>query len=80
MGKPFELNTYIVTEGKAKRLEENLFCLVKEGYHLYPLDHPVEIKRKEGGEACGTAIIKKMIWENNRTTIEYQMISLYTIN
>lgn len=80
MGVPFELNTHIVTEGREKRLEENLFSLAKRGYHLYPLDLPVEIKRREDGEACGIALIKKITWEHDQTTIEYQMISLYTIN
>ncbi len=80
MGMPLELNTIIVTKGREIRLQENLFSLVKEGYRLYPLDLPVEIKRTVDGETVGVASITKLEWENNKTTINYRLLSLYTIN
>lgn len=80
MGMPLELNTMIVTKGRETRIEENLFSLVKEDYRLYPIDIPVEVKRTIEGELIGIAEIKKVEWENNTTTIHYQLISLNSTN
>lgn len=80
MGMPLELNTMIVTKGREKRLEENLFTLTKEGYRLYPIDIPIEVKRTMDGEVSGIAKIKKVTLEGKMTTIEYQLISLHSSN
>lgn len=80
MGMPLELNTMIVTKGRESRLGENLFSLVKEGYRLYPLEIPIEIKRTIDGDTSGVALIKKVEWEHNKTTIKYQLLSLKTTN
>ncbi|CAM3539658.1 DUF2584 domain-containing protein [Cytobacillus oceanisediminis] len=80
MGMPLELNTMIVTKGREKRLDENYFSLVKEGYRLYPLDIPVEVKRTIDGDLNGTGIIKKVEWENNQTVIMYQLVALNSTN
>lgn len=80
MGMPLELNTMIVTKGKDKRIEENLFVLEKDGYRLYPVDIPIDVKKEMKGDLKGKAMIKKVEWENNKTTITYQLISLNTIN
>ncbi|MFE8703326.1 DUF2584 domain-containing protein [Cytobacillus sp. FJAT-54145] len=80
MGMPLELNTLIVTKGKETRVAENLFSLVKEGYRLYPIDIPIEVRRTIGGELSGTAKIKKVELENNQTTITYELVALHSIN
>ncbi|MBT2691357.1 DUF2584 domain-containing protein [Bacillus sp. ISL-47] len=80
MGMPLELNTMIVTKGREKRLDENYFSLVKEGYRLYPLDIPVEVKRTIDGDLNGTGIIKKVEWENSQTVIKYQLVALNSTN
>lgn len=80
MGMPFELNTMIVTKGKEKRLEENLFFLIKEGYRLYPIEIPVDVRRAIDSDTSGTGIIKKVEWENGRTKITYQLVSLNSTN
>jgi hypothetical protein len=80
MGMPLELNTLIVTKGNEKRLEENLFALQKEGYRLYPLEIPVDVRKTLDSNSSGTALIKKVEWEKNTTTITYQLISLNSIN
>lgn len=80
MGMPLELNTMIITKGREKRVEENLFQLVKEGYRLYPLDIPLEIKNTIDGDSRGLAIIKKLEWHDNQTVLAYQLVSLYTTN
>lgn len=80
MGMPLELNTMIVTKGKEKRLEENLFLLEKDGYRLYPIDIPVEVRKTIDSETNGIAVIKKVGWQNNQTVITYQLISLNSTN
>ncbi|MED3623335.1 DUF2584 domain-containing protein [Neobacillus thermocopriae] len=80
MGMPLELNTLIVTKGNEKRLEENLFVLQKEGYRLYPLEIPVDVRKTLDSNSSGTALIKKVEWEKNTTTITYQLISLNSTN
>ncbi|UOE54767.1 DUF2584 domain-containing protein [Bacillus sp. CMF12] len=80
MGMPLELNTMIVTKGKETRLDENFFSLVKDGYRLYPLDIPVEVKRTIDGDLNGMGVIRKVEWENSRTLITYQLVSLNSTN
>jgi hypothetical protein len=80
MGMPFELNTLIVTKGREKRIEENLFQLEKEGYRLYPIDIPIDVRKTLESDTSGTAVIKKVEWQNSRTKITYQLISLNSTN
>ena len=80
MGMPLELNTMIVTKGREKRVEENVFTLEKEGYRLYPLEIPIDVRKTMDSESSGTALIKKVELQNNSTTITYQLISLNSTN
>jgi hypothetical protein len=80
MGMPLEVNTMVVTKGREKRVKENLFFLEKEGYRLYPIDIPIEVRKTINSDSNGTALIKKLEWQNNSTTITYQLISLNSTN
>lgn len=80
MGMPLELNTMIVTKGRENRLEDNFFSLKKEGYRLYPIDIPVEVKKTIEGDLTGTGVISKVEWTENETTITYQLVSLNSTN
>ena len=80
MGMPMELNTLIVTKANEKRVDNNLFVLKKEGYRLYPIDIPIDLRKTLDGESRGTALIKKVEWEKNFTTITYELISLNSSN
>lgn len=80
MGMPLEFQTMIVTKGKEQRVKDNLFLLEKEGYRIYPIDIPLEVKRTLQSEASGQAIVKKIEWANNRTIVTYELISLHSIN
>jgi hypothetical protein len=77
---PLELNTMIVTKGNEKRVGENDFVLEKKDYRLYPLEIPIEVKKTIDSESTAMAVIKKLEWENNLTTITYQLISLHSTN
>ncbi len=80
MGMPLELNTLIVTKDREIRLNENDFSLIKEGYRLYPIDIPLEVRKTLDSEVNGIARIKKVEWEQNQTTITYQLVSLHSSN
>lgn len=80
MGMPLEFQTMIVTKGKEKRIEDNLFVLEKEGYRIYPIDIPLEVKRTLQSEVSGQAVVKKIELENNRTIVTYELVSLHSIN
>ncbi|MCM2531358.1 DUF2584 domain-containing protein [Neobacillus pocheonensis] len=80
MGMPLELNTMIVTKGREKRIEENLFQLEKEGYRLYPIEIPIEVRKTMDSDSNGTALIKRVEWQKNSTTLTYQLISLNSTN
>ncbi|MCL6585668.1 MAG: DUF2584 domain-containing protein [Anoxybacillus sp.] len=80
MGMPLEFQTMIVTKGKEQRVKDNLFLLEKEGYRIYPIDIPLEVKRTLQSEASGQAVVKKIELANNRTIVTYELISLHSIN
>ncbi|WP_066063267.1 DUF2584 domain-containing protein [Neobacillus soli] len=80
MGMPLELNTMIVTKGREKRVEENVFLLEKEGYRLYPIEIPIDVRKTMDSDSSGTALIKKVEWQNNTTTLTYQLVSLNSTN
>jgi len=80
MGMPFEMNTMIVTKGREKRLEENLFSLEKEGYRLYPINIPIEVKKTIESDTSGTGIIQRVEWQGNTTVVTYQLVSLNSTN
>ena len=80
MGMPLELNTMIVTKGNEKRMGENDFVLEKKDYRLYPLEIPIEVRKTIDSETTAMVLIKKLEWENNMTTITYQLISLHSTN
>jgi len=80
MGMPLELNTLIVTKGREKRVEENVFVLEKQGYRLYPLEIPIEVRKTLDSQSSGTAMIKKITWESDITTITYRLIALNSTN
>lgn len=80
MGVPFELNTMIVTKGKETREEENIFHLVKDGYRLYPIDIPIEVRKTIDSDISGTAVIQRVEWENGKTFITYRLVSLHSTN
>ena len=80
MGMPMELNTMIVTKGNETRLEENVFRLTKAGYRLYPIDIPVDVRKTIQSDSSGTAVIQKVEWTGEQTTITYRLVSLKTTN
>jgi hypothetical protein len=80
MGMPLELNTLVVTKGREKRIEENLFELIKEDYRLYPIDIPLDLRKTLESDSNGTCVIKKVEWENKKTKITYQLLSLNSVN
>ncbi|MBU7593942.1 DUF2584 domain-containing protein [Metabacillus halosaccharovorans] len=80
MGMPVEFNTMIVTKGRETRIDENTFELLKEGYRIYPIDIPVEIRKTKSGEMTGQAIVQKLELSNTNTILTYRLINLNSTN
>ncbi|MFS0780467.1 DUF2584 domain-containing protein [Bacillus sp. 1P06AnD] len=80
MGMPLELNTMIVTKGNEERISKNDFVLTKNEYRLYPMNIPIAVRKTKNSEDIGTAIIKKVTWENEKTVIMYELTSLHSVN
>lgn len=80
MGMPLELNTMIVTKGRENRVKENLFTLEKNGYRLYPIDIPIEVRKTIESDSSGIAVIKKVEWHDAKTVLTYQLVSLISTN
>lgn len=80
MGMPVEFNTMIVTKGKEIRIEENVFELMKDGYRIYPLNIPLEVRKTKDGEKTGTAHVEKLELTDNVTKVTYRLVSLHSTN
>lgn len=80
MGMPFELNTMIVTKGKEIRLDDDRFSLKKEGYRLYPVDIPIEVRKTINSKSSGVAIIETLVLEKSHTSITYKYITINSTN
>lgn len=79
---PVTFQTVLSREGNEKRIngKENKFQLIRQGYEIYPLDKKIPVYKCNGQKLCGEGIITKMIWENNSTSIIYELISLKSVN
>lgn len=77
----FEMHTKIVSNEKEVRLnmEENIFQLNLNGYHLFAVQEILPLY-KSNEERIGSAIIQKLEWENGKTTVNYQLVSLNSVN
>lgn len=77
---PVEFNTMIVTKGKEQRMEENIFLLTKDGYRIYPIDIPIEVRKTRDGEIVGEAIVEKLQLHENKTVVTYRLVALNSTN
>ncbi|QGQ47613.1 DUF2584 domain-containing protein [Metabacillus sediminilitoris] len=80
MGMPVEFNTMIVTKGNEQRIDENIFQVTKEGYRIYPIDIPIEVRKTKAGEIAGEAIVEKLEIGENKTVVTYRLIALNSTN
>ncbi len=60
-------------------IEENIFQLILDGYHLFTIKEILPLY-KSNEERIGSATILKLEWENGKTTINYQLVSLKSVN
>ncbi|MGH0940903.1 DUF2584 family protein [Bacillus mycoides] len=77
----FEMHTKIISNEKEVRLhiEDNLFQLILDGYHLFTIQEILPLY-KSNEERIGRAIVQKLEWENGKTTLNYQLVSLQSVN
>ncbi|MEN1936047.1 DUF2584 family protein [Paenibacillus sp. 102] len=77
----FEMHTKIISNEKETRLhiEENVFQLVLDGYHLFAMNEMLPLYKTDQ-ERIGNAIVQKLEWEDGKTTLNYQLVSLQSVN
>ncbi|HDR7795737.1 TPA: DUF2584 family protein [Bacillus luti] len=77
----FEMHTKIVSNEKEVRLhiEENIFQLNLDGYHLFTVQEILPLY-KTNEERIGSAIVQKLEWADGKTIVNYQLVSLKTVN
>lgn len=80
MQMPMTMQSNLVTIGKEKRLEGNVFEISLEGYKLFILDHPVPVQKKENSSPVGKAVIKEVTWKEDSTRLVYELIDLHGVN
>ncbi|KZE64204.1 hypothetical protein AWM68_13960 [Fictibacillus phosphorivorans] len=80
MQMPMTMQSSLVTIGKEKRLEGNVFEISLEGYKLFILDHPVPVQKKENSSPVGKAVIKEVTWKEDSTRLVYELIDLHGVN
>ena len=82
MSMPLSMEFNLITEGYEKRVQEkeNVFTIQLSGYRLFPMDQRIDIMRHEDSDQIGTAKITELRWENEMTTLTYQLLSLYNVN
>ncbi|EIT86775.1 YtmB protein [Fictibacillus macauensis ZFHKF-1] len=80
MGMPLEVQTMIVTKGKAERQEDYSYRLVKAGYRLYPLDVPLTVHKTKDAKSHAIATIYSLTWHENKTEIQYKLLDLHGVN
>lgn len=84
MNKPFYLKQKLFTNHNEKRIsinhEKDEFEVILEGYFLFPVEEEINISKEENKTNFGKATIKKIIWENEKTTVRYVLNSLNSVN
>ncbi|MFJ8529148.1 DUF2584 family protein [Bacillus sp. NPDC094106] len=77
----FEMHTKIISNEKETRLhiEENVFQLILDGYHLFAVNEMLPLYKSDQ-ERIGSVIVQKLEWENEKTTLNYQLVSLQSVN
>ena len=77
----FEMHTHIVSHDLEVRVDagHNLFELYLDGYHVYPLEETISIYKTEK-EAVGKAVPKMIVWNEGKTILRYQLVSLHSVN
>ncbi|ABS22036.1 DUF2584 family protein [Bacillus cytotoxicus] len=77
----FEMHTKIISNEKEIRLhiEENIFQLTLEGYHLFAVNEILPLYKSEQ-ERIGSAMIQKLEWKDEKTIVSYQLVSLQSVN
>jgi hypothetical protein len=80
MQMPIMMQSNLVTGGKEKRLEGNVFQISLDGYRLFIMDHPVPVQKKENTPPAGKAVIKEVKWKEESTHLIYELIDLHGVN
>ncbi|WP_138417079.1 DUF2584 family protein [Aquibacillus sediminis] len=82
MSMPLSVEWKLITMGREERLlsANNLFQVRFPGYKLFPIDAVIDLHRYQQSNLVGKAKIIELVWKNNETICNYQLISLQNVN
>ena len=82
MSMPLSIEWKLLTHGEEVRLQKgkNFFQITLEGYRLFPIGEPIEIKRHHDSDQIGNGEITELTWKEETTICKYQLISLFNVN
>jgi Protein of unknown function (DUF2584) len=80
LNMPLTMNTSIVTNGFEKRLEGNTFKLELPGYHLFALNHLLNVRKTEKSQPAGKAKVIEVTWKEDITQLTYELVDLHNVN
>lgn len=75
------MNHEIITEKKEVRLDKsNQFTLTLTGYHVFPMNELLVIRRSKGESVVGNGRVEVVTWANEQTTLTYSLTKLHGVN
>ncbi len=81
MGMPCEVNSILKlkrSQGFPEQLKVGIkHETSKEGYRIIPIDVPIPLV-DEDWVAHADIVIRKLTWENNKTTMEFEIKRIYS--
>lgn len=80
MNSNFNFPARFIIPENAKKIKDNTYSIVVEGYFLYPIDSRLPVFRAHDVVAFGECIIIQLAWGENQTTITYELLSLHSSN
>ena len=82
MSMPITFEWVLVTEGNQERVPDqpNSYKITLDGYHLFPIEQTIEIKRHKEKGHIGFGEILELRWHKQQTTCIYRLTSLQSVN
>jgi hypothetical protein len=79
MGMPCEINSIVKLNQSAFPTDltiGTIYTAQKSGYRIFPIDVPLQLVDDQW-QAQADVVIEKLIWENQTTTIVFQVHRVY---
>lgn len=81
MGMPCQVNSILKLQPAqgypAQLTVGSRHQVIKTGYRILPLDVPIPLVDSQW-RAAADVVVRKLIWENGRTTLEFEISRVYS--